>query len=132
MTPINQQTPGPISPAGPGQLFDICGNEVLTLKAYGAGIAPEGWAYPWHRVEENRHLIAASYNAFDKAGRELGIDATELASKLDIARLMRAAYAAAMDADGIGGKGPAKIDGALLCDLCSPLLPFGEALSRAE
>ncbi len=36
-------------------------------------------------------LLAASYSAFDKAGRELGVDATELAKTIDLAALIRAA-----------------------------------------
>lgn len=41
--------------------------------------------------EANARLLAASYTAYDKAGRELGIDAAELAKSLDLAALIRAA-----------------------------------------
>ena len=37
----------------------------------------------------NRRLLAASYSAFDKAGRELGIDAVKLA-QLDLVAMVRA------------------------------------------
>lgn len=39
--------------------------------------------------EANKELLAASYNAFDKAGRELGVDAAELARTIDLAEVIR-------------------------------------------
>ncbi len=36
----------------------------------------------------NARLGAAAYSAFDKAGRELGVDATELATALNILRVI--------------------------------------------
>lgn len=38
---------------------------------------------------DNADLLCAAYNAFDKAGRELNVDATELAKNLDIAKVIR-------------------------------------------
>lgn len=40
--------------------------------------------------------------AFDKAARELGVDAAELARSLDLAALIRAAHAVVMCADNVG------------------------------
>ncbi len=39
--------------------------------------------------KEDAPLIAASYNAFDKAGPELGLDAAALARETDVAALIR-------------------------------------------
>lgn len=36
----------------------------------------------------NAQLLAAAYTAFDKAGRELGIDATKLANNIDLAAMI--------------------------------------------
>ena len=36
----------------------------------------------------NARLLAASYNNFDKAGRKLGVDATKIASELDVFELL--------------------------------------------
>jgi hypothetical protein len=36
------------------------------------------------------NLLAAAYNAFDKAGRELGVDAATLAAQIDIAAILTA------------------------------------------
>ncbi len=47
-----------------------------------------------HASDEERaalKLFAASFNAFDKAGRALGVDAAELAQAVDVAALIRAA-----------------------------------------
>lgn len=44
-----------------------------------------------NQKEANARLLAASYNAFDKAARELGVDATELAERIDLAALILAA-----------------------------------------
>lgn len=47
--------------------------------------------------EANARLLASSYTAFDKAGRELGIDAAELAEKIDLAALIRGLNALRLD-----------------------------------
>lgn len=44
--------------------------------------------------DANRALVAASFTAFDRAGRELGIDAAELARAVDLAALIRGAQEA--------------------------------------
>lgn len=41
--------------------------------------------------EANKLLLQNAFNAFDKAGRELGIDAAELAGSIDLAQLIRCA-----------------------------------------
>lgn len=43
------------------------------------------------QAEANARLLAASFNAFDKAGRTLGVDAAELAERVDLAALIHAA-----------------------------------------
>ena len=48
------------------------------------GMSEEEW-------NANRRLHLAARNVFDRAGRELGIDAAELAEKLDLVALIRAA-----------------------------------------
>jgi hypothetical protein len=43
--------------------------------------------------EANARLIPAALNAFDKAGRALGVDAAELAERIDLAALITALQA---------------------------------------
>ncbi len=43
-------------------------------------------------TEANARLLAAAFTAFDKAGRELGIDAATLAERIDLAAILRAAF----------------------------------------
>jgi hypothetical protein len=44
-------------------------------------------------------LFAASYTAFDRAGRDLGVDATQLATSLDLGALIRTAEDLLADAE---------------------------------
>lgn len=88
MNTINAQTPGPVAAVSPhpGQ---------WALVPVNHGKAPECWTLAYVRDfqrndAENARLFAASYNAFDKAGRELGIDAAELAERIDLVTLIRA------------------------------------------
>lgn len=89
--PINTQTPSPLHEGGPGQLMDAYGNLVAACQSYGAGIVPAGYVCPWHLTEPNARLLCASFNAFDKAGRELSLDAATLAARIDITALIRLA-----------------------------------------
>lgn len=82
--PINQQTQGPLHVNG-RRIEDAQGVIVCEV----AGIMPEGLA--------NRPLLAAAYTSYDRAARELGVDAVELAESLDLAALIQdAAKAAAL------------------------------------
>lgn len=112
MTPINQQTPGPLTVNGPfPEQIDY-----ITLNAPSAGLS--------HVVRVNTLdvpsacLLAAAYSAFDKAGRELGIDAAELAESIDLAALILAAreVIGELDHDTLGAGTSArvlKLDGLL-------------------
>lgn len=94
---MNHQTPGPIfNRQAPPQfphsrnLETKMGDRVALVDPkpfWDAGLDGET------RHDTNARLLAASFNAFDKAGRELGIDAAELAEKLDLAALITAALA---------------------------------------
>jgi len=53
-------TPGPWICAGPGQVFDQYGNEIVLCKHYGAGIIPAGYVAPWHSYKANARLIASA------------------------------------------------------------------------
>lgn len=79
-TEINPQTPGPLTVTKARHL-----DYVHTVKA-------DRWGNtdPVCTAEsDDARLLAAAYNAFDKAGRELGTDAAELAERIDIAGLVR-------------------------------------------
>lgn len=83
---MNHQTAGPLTLSRGELTSDNPGT--LVAEAHGPTSA--------HRMEEraaNRRLLAASYNAFDTAGRALGVDAAELAEALDLAKLIRIARA---------------------------------------
>lgn len=101
MNPINSQTPGPVKAnfsAYHGSYTLLCAQTpdssryVGTVQVYQTprimGLADE------KEREANARLLAASYACFDKAGRTLGVDAAELAEKLDLAALISAAHAA--------------------------------------
>jgi hypothetical protein len=80
----NCQTPGPLG---------VLKSNLVSL-AFGVEVAEVNGPNRADKTEEkqaNRRLLAASYNLLDRAGRELGIDAAELAKGLDLAALIRAA-----------------------------------------
>ncbi len=84
MNKINQQVPGPLVAGWHGE-FDACmtdGADVLHVAEW-LKFASQGVA--------TAQLARHAYTAFDKAGRELGVDATAFAQSLDIAALVRAA-----------------------------------------
>ncbi len=64
-----------------------------------------------NQKKANAELLAASYSAFDKAGREMGVDATELAKTLDVAAVIRAAreVIAELDHDTLGAGTSARV-----------------------
>lgn len=85
---MNSQTPGPITVKGTSRgLFAAPtirnpDGLIAATRFLGSGIdaQEEHWV--------NAELLAASYTAFDKAGRELEVDAVELARSLDIAEAL--------------------------------------------
>jgi hypothetical protein len=104
---INTQTPGPLTVAA------LSGK----ITAGGMTIAASyDLRHDSHGKEEhaNRRLLAASYTAFDRAGRELGIDAVDLAERIDLAALIRAARelldAAERDTFKSHGRGQSEIE----------------------
>lgn len=86
---MNNQTQGPVIVIGNRWKYLEIGGE-----ANGLTIAL-GDSLDDKRVIPTAALLAAAYTSYDKAGRELGIDATNLARSLDLAALIRAAKLAA-------------------------------------
>lgn len=85
MNPINPQTPGPIV-----AVKHYLHVPALPCPGYEQGACLASVGNVTNR-EGDARLLAASFNAFDKAGRELGIDAAELAERVDLAALIKAA-----------------------------------------
>ncbi len=81
MPDINQQTPSPVF-VERDQIETDSGISIASV------CGPNASA---RRVERdaNRRLLASAYTAFDKAGRELGVDAATLAERIDLAKLVR-------------------------------------------
>lgn len=107
MTAINQQTPGPLAVHGStvDELHYIHGaNRVCDLAK------PSGFHRSPRETEANAALLAASFNAFDKAGRALGVDAAKLAESLDLAALIRAARDMQRILDGTLTRRPGRLD----------------------
>jgi hypothetical protein len=78
MSTINQQTPGPVVTYRLSRDSDPDEREILVTGDFEdeiTGIISKS---------VDARLLAAAYNAFDKAGRELGVDAAELAEKVDL------------------------------------------------
>ena len=103
MNPINSQTPGPLFNRQAPPQFPHSRNLETKMGDRVALVDPKPF---WDtgldggtRHDTNARLLAASYTLLDRAGRELGIDAAELAEKLDLAALIRAALAARLKLD---------------------------------
>lgn len=100
--PINQQTLGPI-------LLDS--SETLTAQT-----TPQRWiaTVKAHRNVNEQvatgKLLASAYSAFDKAGRELGIDASALAQSIDLAALIRDARDMQRMLEGSLPRRPGRLD----------------------
>lgn len=77
-TDINQQTPGPVVSRGKWVVVSSVGNHTSILG--------------WTKDKSNRdaRLLAVAYTAFDKAGRTLGIDAADLAERIDLVGMLSA------------------------------------------
>ncbi len=82
MSQINQQTAGPITEQG-GCLI---GADTRTLVAgvHGPNLLSRG-----DERRANRALLAAAYTSYDRAGRELGVDAATLAQSIDLEEVIR-------------------------------------------
>lgn len=95
---MNAQTPGPLTPRrshedASGPLFDLDEGETRPFVTL---YAPDGSAVVrCHDLatirDADARLLAAGFNAFDRAGRSLGIDAATLAERLDLGALILAA-----------------------------------------
>ena len=83
---MNAQTPGPLI-TDTSHKADREGVTLWMDDVIIADVVPD--QHGQHKP--NAALLAASYSAFDRAGRELGIDAATLAASLDLAALIRAA-----------------------------------------
>jgi len=86
-TTINAQTPGPVRVGLGHSLFvpaspDNPDGMIAAIRYLG------GSKVNLAETQANAHLLAASFNAFDRAGRALGVDATNLATHIDIAVLI--------------------------------------------
>jgi len=82
--PINAQTPGPIAP---GQNLPVTASLAPCFNLRGE---PNPFLEERCKDEDaNARLLRAGFNAFDKAGRELGIDAATLAERIDLAEVIR-------------------------------------------
>lgn len=92
MSTINRQTAGPLTE----QAGILVGADTRTI--VGEGCGPAGLIRGPER-RANAALLAASYTSYDKAGRELGVDATKLAESVDLAALIRTARDMLADAD---------------------------------
>ncbi len=92
LAPMNAQTPGPLRFARShedqnGPLFELEPGETKPIKRlYAANGAAVVACHDLATIDEpDARLLAAAYTAFDKAGRELGIDAATLAERIDLA-----------------------------------------------
>ncbi len=93
----NEQTPGPLeinlNASNECKLRDDGGNVLAVVGSTYTELCPRlSRINTPERAEQdaNARLLAAGFNAFDKAGRELGIDAAALAESIDLAGLIRA------------------------------------------
>lgn len=91
---MNDQTPGPVKIAGSYITRDVDGKTGHRL----AWVMTDG---PYEQTAPTAALLAAAYTSYDKAGRELGVDATLLAQTIDIVALVRLARRV-QDLSGLG------------------------------
>ncbi len=92
---INQQTPGA------DLKIETRGNEIR-LFVNNTTISVAGGS----NQTPNARLLASAYQSFDKAGRELGIDASALAESIDLAELLRMVKVARYNPDARADMGP--------------------------
>lgn len=89
---MNNQTRGPIK-VDPAHPITLC-----------RGMSTHGelaMTFGLSQATKDAALYAAAYSAFDKAGRELSMDATKLAQRIDIAGLVRVCRALLAESDSI-------------------------------
>ncbi len=79
----NAQTPGPIAP-------DTEDGTLIRDENGRGSVVSQGSEWHGSSVEgiANARLLASAYTCFDKAGRDLGIDASVLAESIDLAGLI--------------------------------------------
>lgn len=91
--PLNHQAGGPLILGAIGEIFyDVTeGSEsrAVILAKIDLAFPPRNHDPVWHKSRQTGLLLTEAYNCFDTAGRELGVDAVELAKKLDLAKLLR-------------------------------------------
>ncbi|PWC98054.1 hypothetical protein [Azospirillum sp. TSO5] len=80
MTAINQQTQGPIAVVRSDGSRELIGANIGETEGKNDGIFIAHTLGPDR--QPNARLLAAAYNAFDGAGRKLGVDAAEMAERL--------------------------------------------------
>lgn len=88
---MNAQSPGPLKPCTI-TLPDGPVIELVSANGEGCSVCAmitENVDDDSKTNEIDANLLAAAYTLLDKAGRDLGVDATELATKLDLAALVR-------------------------------------------
>lgn len=103
MNQINAQTPGKVSiherrPGFSGHTLSLVAESAHPNGHDRERVEIVGWGQIGCQTPEaiakklaNARLLAASYTAFDKAARALGLDAATLAEGIDLAALIRAA-----------------------------------------
>ena len=84
MSTINQQTPGPAWVDDDNCVATGGGDDYRTI----AEVFRPNRRDLISIKNANARLLAAAYTAFDKAGRDLGVDAAELAHRIDLAGLI--------------------------------------------
>jgi hypothetical protein len=89
MTKINQHTPGPLELEGRGNIWPADGSSDYP-------VADCGSHYNWKfasdlsvKEKASAQLLVAAYNQFDRAARALGVDAVELAEKIDLLKILK-------------------------------------------
>ena len=92
---MNAQHPGPFTAHDNGHgtfhIQSVDGGTLFACVSYQTKAFEKMSAndLPLEQAKPIAALLAASYSAFDKAGRELGIDAAKLASSVDLAEIIR-------------------------------------------
>ncbi len=123
-TQPNAQPPGPLLAAGPLPVTLIIrdGRRKRLQCDLHSGTAVE--------LSAAGRLIGTAYTSYDKAGRALGIDAADLAGRLDLVALIRAARAVVLASERQRGRnaGAFSVPADAINALASPLLRFSAAL----
>lgn len=86
---INQHTPGPLRYAGFIGEGKCNGTHSVDPRGRCVLDNPQPDGMPAAEGEANAKLSVAAFNQFDRAARALGVDATELAEKIDLLHLIQ-------------------------------------------